>query len=222
MSGYQEYGWSDSSRNGSVTGGTCASPYVVPGVLARLPADGTGTRLLDAGCGNGYLAGKLLERGYEVTGVDLSSEGVEIARRMYSAGRFEVGSVEEDLLERLAAKPFDVVVSTEVIEHLYSPAGFAQACFGALRPGGVIVLTTPDHNWIKNVLIAATGRFDQHVDPNFEGGHIKFFSRKTLAQLLGGAGFVDAEFGGAGRVPFIAKSLVVRARRPGPSPQIIG
>jgi 2-polyprenyl-3-methyl-5-hydroxy-6-metoxy-1,4-benzoquinol methylase len=114
-----------------------------------------------------------------------------------------------------------VLVSTEVIEHLYSPNGFARACFDALRPGGVIILTTPDHNWIKNVLIAVTGKFDRHVDPNFEGGHIKFFSRRTLAQLLQAAGFVEFEFGGLGRVPFIAKSLVATARRPEPAAEQI-
>lgn len=207
MSRYREYGWSDE-------GGTCASPYIVRAVLARLPADGGGARLLDAGCGNGYLAGQLLRRGYDVTGVDLSDEGIAIARREHAAGRFEVLSVEQDVLGRLGVGPFDVVVSTEVVEHLYSPASFARACFGALRPGGVIVLTTPDHNWLKNVLIAITGKFDQHVDPNFEGGHIKFFSRRTLGQLVREAGFVDVEFGGAGRVPLVAKSLVARARRP--------
>lgn len=214
MSSYREFGWSPTSRNWSETGATCASPYVVPGVLARLPGDGLGARLLDIGCGNGYLAGELLRRGYDVTGVDLSHEGIELARMRYQAGRFEVLSVEEDVLTRLGADPYDVVVSTEVIEHLYSPASFAAACFGALRPGGLLVLTTPDHNWIKNVLIAVTGKFDAHVDPNFEGGHIKFFSRHTLGELLRAAGFVDLKFGGVGRVPFVAKSLVASARRP--------
>lgn len=214
MSGYHEYGWDQTSRSWSETGSTCASPYIVPGVLARLPADGNGTRLLDVGCGNGYLAGHLLRRGYAVTGVDLSHEGIEIARREHKAGRFEVQSVEQDLLACLETDPFDVIVSTEVIEHLYSPQSFVRACFDALRPGGVMILTTPDHNWIKNVLIAVSGRFDRHVDPNFEGGHIKFFSRATLAQLLESAGFGDLEFGGVGRVPLIAKSLVAKARRP--------
>jgi 2-polyprenyl-3-methyl-5-hydroxy-6-metoxy-1,4-benzoquinol methylase len=208
MAEYREYGWNETS-------GTCASPYIVPGVLARLPADGRGTRLLDVGCGNGYLAGRLLQRGYDVTGIDLSHEGVDIARRQYTGGRFEVQSVEQDLLERLDADPFDVIVSTEVIEHLYSPKSFARACHGALRPRGTIIVTTPDHNWIKNVLIAVSGKFDNHVNPNFEGGHIKFFSRKSLGKLLADAGFVELEFGGVGRLPFIAKSLVATARRPG-------
>ncbi len=136
------------------------------------------------------------------------------ARAAYPEGRFEVQSAEGDLLTALGAEPFDVVISTEVIEHLYSPASFARACYAALRAGGLLMVTTPDHNWIKNVLIAVTGSFDNHVNPNFEGGHIKFFSRASLGTLLGEAGFVSCEFAGLGRVPWIAKSLLATARRP--------
>ena len=74
---------------------------------------------------------------------------------------------------------------------------------------------------MKNVLIAVTGKFDSHVNPNFEGGHIKFFSRKTLGKLLDEVGFVELRFGGLGRVPIVAKSLVVTARRPDSSGRAI-
>jgi 2-polyprenyl-3-methyl-5-hydroxy-6-metoxy-1,4-benzoquinol methylase len=207
VSGYRDYGWSG-------TAGTCAAPYLVPGILSRLAQDGAGARVLDVGCGNGHLAGHLLRRNYDVTGVDLSEEGIATARAAYPEGRFELQSAESDHLAALGGEPFDVVISTEVIEHLYSPASFARACYAALRPGGLLLVTTPDHNWLKNVLIAATGRFDNHVNPNFEGGHIKFFSRGSLGRLLTEAGFVSCEFAGLGRVPLIAKSLLASARRP--------
>lgn len=56
------------------------------------------TRVLDAGCGNGALAGELLARGCGVVGIDLGRRGVEIARAHHPAGRFEVMPVDERML----------------------------------------------------------------------------------------------------------------------------
>src|SRR4051794_34295552 len=71
-------------------------------------------RILDVGCGNGAALGPFLERGCEVTGIDLSVSGIEVARRTYPRGRFEVLPADANVLEKLASKPFDIVISTEV------------------------------------------------------------------------------------------------------------
>lgn len=195
--------------------GLCCDAYVFPVVLrlAREVQPPPAT-VLDAGCGNGALAGRLAHTGYEVTGVDLSADGIEIAKRHYPGCRFKVEPVDELMLERLGEDPFDLVVSTEVIEHLYDPHGFAEGVHRALRPGGSFILSTPYHGWLKNVAIALRGKFDEHVDPLTNGGHVKFFSRATITRLLELHGFCEIQFYGAGRRPWVWKSMVVTARRP--------
>jgi 2-polyprenyl-3-methyl-5-hydroxy-6-metoxy-1,4-benzoquinol methylase len=206
MTDYRDYGWRDEQP-------TCAMPYIRPVVLSLLEAV-PGLRVLDIGCGNGWLAGQLVDRGCEVVGIDASVSGIEVARRAVPDGRFAVLEIGPDLLGSLNEKPFDAVVSTEVIEHVYAPDQMVRVCWEALKPGGRFVVTTPYHGYLKNLAIALTGRFDRHVEALSKGGHIKFWSRSTLGRLLTEAGFADLRFFGAGRLPYLWKSMIVRAMRP--------
>lgn len=88
-----------------------------------------------------------------------------------------------DLLDRLGEEPFDLIVSTEVVEHLYDPGTWAAGCYGALRSGGKLIFSTPYHGWLKNVAVAAANKSDFHHHPLGVGGHIKFFSNKMLSML---------------------------------------
>jgi 2-polyprenyl-6-hydroxyphenyl methylase/3-demethylubiquinone-9 3-methyltransferase len=104
---------------------------------------------------------------------------------------------------------FDAVVALEVVEHLYDPRAFAGRVHECLRPGGTFILSTPYHGYMKNLLIALCGKFDAHVSPLWDGGHIKFRSRKTLTALLEEAGFRPAAFVGAGQLPYLWKSMIL-------------
>jgi 2-polyprenyl-3-methyl-5-hydroxy-6-metoxy-1,4-benzoquinol methylase len=115
---------------------------------------------------------------------------------------------------RLDEPAFDVIIATEVVEHLYDPYDFASGCFEALRPGGRVVLSAPYHGYVKNALIALAGKHDSHFTPLIVGGHIRFWSRGTITELLTETGFENVRFGGAGRVPYVWKSLVVSGDRP--------
>ena len=75
--------------------------------------------------------------GHRVTGVDLSRNGIEIARRDCPEGRFELLAADRDVLANLGEEPFDLVLSVEVIEHLYDPKGFLEGCYLATRRGGM-------------------------------------------------------------------------------------
>ena len=89
----------------------------------------------------------------------------------------------------------------EVIEHLYSPRTFAAFVRSILEAngGGRFILTTPYHGYLKNLSIALAGKADRHYSALWEGGHIKFWSRRTLAILLREAGFRNMAFTGAVR-----------------------
>src|SRR6266446_5859731 len=135
---YRDYGYKDVLK-----------PYESGYLLKELDAFcgelEPGIRVLDVGCGNGHLASYFLNRRCQVVGIDLSTQGVQLARLTYPNARFEVLPADQEILDGLGEEPFDIVVSTEVVEHLYAPRDFARGCFAALKPGGKFLCTTPYH-----------------------------------------------------------------------------
>lgn len=205
---YQDFGFKDAAASHM-------HRHFMPPLLNLCgPSLKPGTRVLDVGCGNGFTAGELLARGCDVVGIDLSGQGIEHARRSHPQGRFEQLPADDRILQNLACDPFDLVVSTEVVEHLYAPRPYVAGCFAALKPGGRFVLTTPYHGYLKNLLLAATGHFDHHANPLWDGGHIKLWSRRTLSILLSEAGFTRLQFRGAGRLPLLWMTMVMSGDRP--------
>jgi len=102
----------------------------------------------------------------------------------------------------------------EVIEHLLLPRRLVEAALSALRPGGLVVLTTPYHGYLKNLALALSNGFDAHWHPLRDFGHVKFFSRHTLLALLEEYGLRALRFSTAGRVPLLAKSMIVSGTAP--------
>jgi 2-polyprenyl-3-methyl-5-hydroxy-6-metoxy-1,4-benzoquinol methylase len=188
--------------------------YIEPAVRKVADLNGKGRRLLDVGCGSGFWAGHFLKQGFGVVGVDPSAQGIELARQSYPQARFERTLATDDLLSRIGEAPFDLVTSFEVVEHVYEPKDWARACFNALKPGGQLVCSTPYHGYLKNLALSVANKWDSHLGPLWSGGHIKFWSKNTLFELLRGEGFVDCQFAGAGRLPYLWMSMVVSARRP--------
>lgn len=191
-----------------------AAYYLHPAAEVLFPPICPGLRVLDVGCGNGYWAGWFLDRGCEVVGLDPSSSGIKIAREAHPSGRFEQDVITTDTMTRLHEAPFDLVVSFEVVEHVYSPETWARGCMSALKPGGMLVCSTPYHGYLKNLLIAIMGKWDHHHQARKEGGHIKFWSIPTLTHQLEEVGFTAIRFQGAGRFPGLWKSMVLGAKRP--------
>lgn len=168
-------------------------------------------RILDLGCGNGALCGVLAQAGFCVTGCDPSAEGIRIAREHFPAVPFHVLGVYDD--PSPLGQDFDAVVSTEVIEHIFYPRHLPRFASQVLRDGGHLILTTPYHGYFKNLALALFGRLDTHFTALWDGGHIKFWSRRTLTRLLTEEGFEVTVFEGAGRIPFFWKSMILTARK---------
>lgn len=200
--GQTHYGWTSNEACNNHS-------YTLPAILRLLPVK-NGT-ILDAGCGNGYVAGYLAQMGYRVIGADLSQDGIEIAQKTYPDVSFAVHSVYDDF--QLITEPVDICISSEVIEHLYYPKTFLDNIYKIIRPGGWVILTTPYHGYLKNLALSLAGKWDNHFAVNWEGGHIKFFSEHSLSQMLKAAGFGNIQFGNAGRVKWLWKSMVCRAQK---------
>jgi 2-polyprenyl-3-methyl-5-hydroxy-6-metoxy-1,4-benzoquinol methylase len=205
-----DYGWDGQDAPGSQT-------YLLPGILREIESLKFGSnsvRVFDAGCGNGTLLRALHNHGYVVAGCDASASGVNQARLSCGANvRVEQLSVYDEL-EATFGNNWDVVIGTEVIEHLYSPRIFLRQALRLLRPGGMLVLSTPYHGYLKNLVLAATGKLDAHFTALWDGGHIKFWSYRTLTQLLKEFELNDFKFVGAGRIPGLWKSMIVTCRKP--------
>src|SRR5947207_967008 len=128
-SDYVEFGYRDEQPAHTVA-------YLLPAIMHLAPPLSQATRVLDVGCGNGYIAGQFARRGCSVVGIGLSDEGIQIARKAYPQARFEKLAADTQVLTNLNEPPFDLVISTEVVEHLAAPRAYANGCFAALKPGG--------------------------------------------------------------------------------------
>ncbi len=170
-------------------------------------------KVLDLGCGNGSLANKLIELGYDVYGVDASISGIEIAKKKNPNRFFCFNLTSSTIPIELSSINFDIIISTEVIEHVYSPKAFMQLCGTILKNSAhkEIILTTPYHGFLKNLVISLTNKWDSHLNPLWEGGHIKFWSKKSLSNLLIEHNFKVINFVGCGRLPYLWKSMLIHA-----------
>jgi 2-polyprenyl-3-methyl-5-hydroxy-6-metoxy-1,4-benzoquinol methylase len=164
-------------------------------------------RILDLGCGNGSLSHTIAKQGYEVVGVEESASGVAIARQSFPDCHFIQASI-YNLPDEELINSFDVVISVEVIEHLFYPRELIRAATKCLKPDGYLIITTPYHSYFKNIALAASGQMDKHFTALWDGGHIKFFSVNTLTQLLKTEGYTEIDFQFAGRIPFLWKSML--------------
>lgn len=201
-----DYGWQTST-------GPESCGYITPEVL-RILFDLQVKRVCDLGSGNGALVGTLYKAGYYAAGIEFDKQGVEIARKNYPNTNFYNLGVQDNAADVLATEgePFDAVVSTEVVEHLFSPHLLPTFARQIVRRGGYLIISTPYHGYLKNLALSVSNKWDKHHTPLWHGGHIKFWSRQTLTQLLERNGFKVMAFHGAGRFPWLWKSMILVAR----------
>ena len=171
-----------------------------------------GRHLVDAGCGEGSFCEHLELLGFHASGFDVSASGAAIAAERARTGRVVRASAYDDL-RRTFGRGFDVVTALEVIEHLYAPRLFLQRARELLAPGAPLILSTPYHGYLKNLALAATGKLDDHFTALWDGGHIKFFSPRTIRLILEECGYRIVRIRGVGRLPGLWKSMVVLAVR---------
>lgn len=187
---------------------------ILPAITRHMESVAKESHVLDVGCGAGYLSGELARRGYRVTGFDISSTGIALAAKGSPEVEFLVASAVDPELPHRLGKTFDAIVMIEVIEHVYSTSALLRNCWRLLNPGGVLVVSTPYHGYLKNLVLALVDGFDTHMSPLHENGHVRFWSRATMSLVLEARGFRELQFTGVGRVPWLWKSMVFSAVKP--------
>ena len=187
---------------------THAHTYILPKIVKLLPKGSPEVKVLDIGCGNGFTAFNLARMGFDVTGVDTSEQGIRIAKEKYPDIRFEIASVYDNLSALINC--IDIVIATEVIEHLFIPRLLIENAYKVLNPKGMLIITAPYHGYIKNLSLSIFNKWDFHHAVNWEGGHIKFFSEKTMSELLISSGFNEISFHNVGRIRWLWKSMICK------------
>ena len=161
--------------------------------------------VLDVGCGVGLNSEAIRLKGHRVCGVDISRQAIE----KYCARGFagQVMDIEEGL--GFPSDSFDLIFCSEVIEHTVAPESLAREMLRVLRPGGRLVLSTPNSAfWPYRVLGLAGFTVGELQHPK----HFQFFSRRSLRRLLRGAGFREVE--ALGRNMYLIVPAMPRPLRP--------
>jgi 2-polyprenyl-3-methyl-5-hydroxy-6-metoxy-1,4-benzoquinol methylase len=167
-------------------------------------------RVLDVGCGEGHLTAELADAGFSVVGIDVAEEPLRRARARRSALDLRVVPVEGPW--PLGDASFDLVWAGETIEHVANTAGWLSEVRRVLRSGGSLLLSTPAHGRLAMLGMALSHRkFDAHFDPRAD--HLRFYTRRTLTELLEDFGFHDVEVRGVGGPPGMRQQLLASSRR---------
>ena len=122
---------------------------------ARRPL--AGKRALDVGCGAGLLAEPLARMGAAVVGLDAAPENIAVARDHAAAQSLAIDYRAGGIESLAAGERFDLVVSMEVIEHVADPAAFLRGLAGALAPGGLMLLSTPNRTQLSRLALITIG-----------------------------------------------------------------
>lgn len=155
--------------------------------VLNLVPEGTET-VLDIGCGNGELAEALRAKGCKVTGVDISEKAIEEAKKFLDEG-FCFDIEKENWPDKLLTKKFDLIIVSEVIEHLFDPIVFMKKIKPLVKTGGRIIITTPNILFWKNRLKILFGKFQYEDKGIMDYGHIRFFTTDTIKSFFKKSGF---------------------------------
>jgi SAM-dependent methyltransferase len=157
-------------------------------ILSRL-GEGRGRKALDVGAADGFLAERLTAQGWTVTALERDPELAARAR-----GRCkEVVVADLESAPPLLHGPFDAIVYGDVLEHLSDPGAVLRVLDQTLAPAGIVIVSVPNvaHLWVRLSLLA--GRFDYADRGILDRTHLRFFTRRTLRELLRAAGLTVVE-----------------------------
>ena len=131
-------------------------------MLAKYQA-GQGAKILDFGCGSGFLVGELQKRGYDAFGTDVSKEAVEFGR----SNNINNLSVQDSHVLNFPDNSFDLVVALDVIEHIKDDGGAMRELERVLKPGGTVIITVPAYMWMWGVQDEVAHHFRRYTAGSF-------------------------------------------------------
>jgi 2-polyprenyl-6-hydroxyphenyl methylase/3-demethylubiquinone-9 3-methyltransferase len=159
-------------------------------------------RILDVGCGAGLLCEPLAARGADVVGIDATARNVEVARWYAAQSGHAIDyrhCLAEDLLE--GAETFDVVLNTEVIEHVRDQRALMAQCCALVRPGGVMIVATINRTVLSFLLAILAAEHILKWLPKGTHDWRRFVRPEEINALIAPHGFDTAEIVGVSYSP---------------------
>jgi methionine biosynthesis protein MetW len=160
-----------------------------------------GSRCLDVGCGSGHAVGPwAVARQVRYVGVDIARSAVEAARTR----GLEAHLVEDSGRLPFPDSSFDAAVSLEVIEHLFQPEATIREALRVVKPGGVVIVTTPNvAYWRRRLDLALLGRwnpfgYSMAIKEPWNDPHIRFYNPGSLGRFLTKVGCEQVQVLGQG------------------------
>ena len=175
-----------------------------------------GGTVLDVGCATGYLSSRLKEKGCKVIGLEIDPEMAEEAR-LYCDKVF-VGNAEA--IELPYKEYFDVILYADVLEHLRNPLEVLVRFRSYLKQNGYIVVSIPNvANWfVRLSLLFGKFNYNSKRYTIVDLEHLRFFTLKTIGEMLYEAGFkiahldITVDLPGLSRFPFIRVIKIVEGK----------
>ncbi len=186
--------------------------FIIEQIERFIEEHGEPITLLDFGCGNGLAVAQFLNReGILYYGVDFHHDSVEYATSHFASEKASFSDrVPLDVV-------FDVIVYADVIEHLEDPVANLRSHRKQLHDHGIIIGSVPNgfgpfenekriDNWLglsrlvqrvadlKNARLPAKHERINDIPYNLESGHVQFFTKRSLAKVLGDSGYAISEF----------------------------
>jgi SAM-dependent methyltransferase len=158
-----------------------------------------GAEILDLAAGSGAMCLRLKDLGFCPLGTDIVSDNF----RLHDEIPFVAANLNEKLPPSLQNR-FDCVTALELIEHLENPRHLLRQCYAALKPGGLIVVSTPNiETPLSFAQFLRTGQPRWFMDSHYRiDGHIMPLPRFVLANCFAEAGFTGLAFGSLAAAQF--------------------
>lgn len=164
-----------------------------------------GDRALDLGCGTGDFTAVLAQAGAQPVGAEVADAAVARACDQHPELDFRLVPIEGPL--PFEDNAFDLVWSSEVIEHVADTARWLSEVRRVLVPRGRLLLTTPAHGRLQ-VLLGGVERFSEPL-----GDHLHLYTRRSLLTLLEEFGFGEVSVRAGGGLPLLRRVLLARGVR---------
>lgn len=176
----------------------------VVGLIGTRPA-----RILDLGCGTGDLGKRLKSLGnHFICGVTYSEEEAKLAR----ASLDQVLVADLNFFEPRAMEPFDIIICSHVLEHLYEPQDFLRRLHPYLRPEGKLIIALPNVLFWRQRLKFLAGTFRYTDGGLLDRTHFRFFDNVSARSLPAEAGYRVSRFFADGSLPMPIMRKILPSR----------
>lgn len=170
---------------------------------------GTGLKILDVGCGYGQNGEAMIKRGNIVFGIDILPAVIQKAKTRLTYAAVADFSRPEDIPDEIKREKFDMVILSDVLEHVYDPMGLIRNAIPMMKENAVLLVSVPNTaNWLNRIKLFF-GQWDYDVSGVMDRTHIRFFTLKSIKRLIETAGF---DIINVSATPYLLRGFSVQIR----------